>query len=508
LSNHLNTFPDFQNKYAGHDVIVAFQFWFLRRYREVSIVLILNILALGIYVFNISYGSDDYALLFQKCNLIASGRWAAHFIYNYLFMNNYMPVLSPLVGMTVMILAGFELTRLWHIRNFYNRILIMAFFSLYPYTLEMYCFRINVVTVPWAYFLAVLALNQKKGWIASILLCISLGIYQATLGMTVCVWLMTLLFRTTANQNQTQKSLFSQHLKGWAWIILGIASYLLIMKLTTLWGPVNSRIAAGFFSHDPLRNLLKYSFIILLRFSFIPEYVIPWIPKTGVFICVILGTGILLIQSRMRLWFLFVFLILPYAAICHMLPLANPDVPWRISFGLIALLAGLLAVILQHKRFHKIGLVLGSLLIFSFILVDNARMFEQYIQTKRDIAMANRIACRIESLPEYQPGMKFIIVGKTGPVPLTWDRTFSAQTIRDFTLYFSKNRFGLGGCFETSWSKYAIFTNYLQIPLIPENQDMEKTAQQWIKVKGCQPWPHPSSIFTTKDTLVLFLGPS
>jgi hypothetical protein len=318
---------------------------------------------------------------------------------------------------------------------------------------------------------------------------------------------MTLLFRLHANEYRLNKSLLGWHFRGWGWILLGILGYFLIMKITLIGAHTNSRIEEGLFGDDPIRNFLKYGFILFLRLSFIPEYVIPLAPKIGVFLCVVLGTGIILIKSKLRWWVALIVLILPFASISHMLPLANPYVPWRISFGLIVLVAGFLTMILQHKKLQNAGMILGLFLIISFIIVDNARMFEQYIRNQRDIAMANQIACRIESLPGYIPGMKFIIVGDTSPALLTWNGSFTFQTILDFTRYWSQNRFGLTGCFETPWSKYSIFTNYLNLPLSPGNPQAEKTAQEWIRTHECRPWPHPSSVFIADNAVVLFLDP-
>jgi hypothetical protein len=497
-----------RQRFGEHDIPIFLKLWFLRRYREVSIVLGLSILALGIYVFNMTYSTDDYIFLFKDCNMIASGRWAYHFIYNYVCMQNFLPVLSPLAGITAMALAGFELTRLWRIRSFTNRVLVIAVFSLHPYVLEMYNFRIVTVAFPLAYYLALLALNQRKGWIGAILFCISLGIYQATLGVAACAWLMALLFRTHANGYRLNKTLLRRHFEGWGWILLGIAGYFLIMKMTLMHGPVNSRIAAGFWGTDPLRNFLKYTFILFIRLSFIPEYVIPLVPKIGVFLCVVFGAGIILVKSKLRWWAVLILIILPFAAIAHTLPLAYPYLPWRISFGLIVLVTGFLTMILQHHKMHKMGLILGVFLIMSFVVVDNARMFEQYICNQRDIAMATQIACRIESLPEYTPGMKLVIVGDTGPALLTWDRKFTIGAVKDFTRLYIRHRFGLEGCFETPWSKYAIFLNYLQLPLTAGGPTAEKAARQFIEAHGYQSWPHPSSVFIVSDTVILFLNNS
>jgi hypothetical protein len=497
-----------EKRFDEQDILVFLKLWFLRRYREVSIVLGLSILALGIYVFSMTYSPDDYLFLFKRCDFISYGRWVSHFIYNYLCMKNYLPVLSPLVGMTVMALAGFELTRLWRIRHFINRILIITVFTLHPYVLEIYSFRIGTVLFPWAYYLASLALNQRKGWMLSVLFCISLGIYQVTLGFVASAWLMALLFRLHANNYQLDKKLFYRHLAGWGWIVLGILVYFLIVKITLMEGHVNPRLAAGFFGSNLFRNLLKYSFILALRLSFIPEYVFPLIPKLGLFLCTVLGIGVILVKSKLRWPALLILFILPYAAILHVLPITTPYAPWRVSFGLIVLVAGFLGMILQHRQLHKTGLILGLFLVVSFVIVDNAKMFEFYIRNQRDMAMANQIACRIESLPEFRPGMKFIIIGPAEPAPLVWNGKLTVQAIKEFSRLYSRQPFGMEDSFNMAWSKYLIFCDFLQLPLIPTGPESEKAARQFIQTRGSKPWPHPSSVFIADDTVVLFLGPS
>ena len=507
--NYCNIQQRGRRKIGSQDIPIFLKLWFLRRYREVSIVLGLNILALGICVFNMTYGTDDYIHLLKGCDMVSWGRWASHIIYNYLCMQSYLPVLSQLAGITAMVLTGFELTRLWRIRNFINRVLIIAFFSLYPYVIEMYNFRTITAVYPWAYYLALLALNQRKGWIGSLLFCISLGIYQAVLGVAACAWLMALLFQLHANGYQLNKMLLRRHFKGWGWIILGLIGYFLILKMTLVQGDVNSRVSTELVGIVPMVNYMQYASILFIRLSFFPEYVIPLAPKIGVFLCIVLGTGIILVKSKLRWWTILIITILPPSAIVHVLPFAQPYLPWRISFGLIVLITGFLAMILQHKKLHKTGLALGLFLVVSFIIVDNARMFEQYIRNQRDMAMANRIACRIESLQGYTPGMKFVIVGDISPTQGSWwNGKCTIQAIKELYHDYSRERYTLEGSFEKPWSKYAIFINYLQLPLTLGSAEAEKTARQFIQVHGCRPWPHPSSVFIVDNTAVLFLNPS
>jgi hypothetical protein len=104
--------------------------------------------------------------------------------------------------------------------------------------------------------------------------------------------------------------------------------------------------------------------------------------------------------------------------------------------------------------------------------------------------------------------MKLIVMGDTAPALLTWDGKFTVEAINDFNRLYIRHRFGLEGCFETPWSKYEIFLNFLQLPLTAGGGKAAQSAQQFIETHGCQPWPHPSSVFIIDDTVVLFLGPS
>ncbi len=485
------------------NILYGWEMWFLRRWRETAISVGFSVLALGIYVFSMSYSSDDYALLLQRFPIRASGRWGFHIIYNYLCMHNYLPVLSSFVGITGMALAGFELTRLWRIRSFSCRIILILLFSLYPYNLEMYVFRIVSLAFPWSYYLALVSLNQKKGWLRAMLLCLSLGIYQPALGTAMCAWGMSFLICAQNRHFHINKSDLCNHLRGWLWIVLGVVLYGIILKLTLIGVESNSRVDSFFHWKDPLRNICYILFILFIRLSFIPEYVIPLMPKIGIFLIVLMGSGILVWKSRCRWWVILLLIGAPVLAIIHTLPLAEISVPWRVSLGLIIFVLGLWTILWNQYHTKKMSLILGGFLIPVFMIVDNARMYEHHLQDQADQAMANRMAARMESLPDYRKGLKLVIIGDYSEHFKKFDGDICAEKIQDKICEQMQRKFSFGTVFGTRWGKYGILLNFLKLPM-QKGTPRDETGVL-SQCSGRQPWPAPSSVFIKEDKVIIIL---
>jgi hypothetical protein len=62
-----------QNKFS-----VEFREW----KKVILFCLILNVLAYGTYITNITYAVDDYCFVLSKVNNTGSGRWVADFLFN------------------------------------------------------------------------------------------------------------------------------------------------------------------------------------------------------------------------------------------------------------------------------------------------------------------------------------------------------------------------------------------------------------------------------------------
>ncbi len=89
-----------------------------RKWKEVILFcFILNVLAYGTYITNITYAVDDYGHIFTKINHIAHGRWFAGFLYNVVLQKSFMPTLSPLISISCCLLTGIGLCEFWRIKN-------------------------------------------------------------------------------------------------------------------------------------------------------------------------------------------------------------------------------------------------------------------------------------------------------------------------------------------------------------------------------------------------------
>jgi len=165
--------------------------WFLREYQDwkyvFGVCFLLNVLACGTYITNATYAPDDYLSLLAKVDHVASGRWFAGFIYNCLLQANYMPVLTLFICITSYIFTGIGLCKLWGIQKKSLSVAVIALWSLHPYLLDAYNFRMAAALFALVYLMVVAALlwarKGKGGFLLSILLYyLALSTYQAVLG--------------------------------------------------------------------------------------------------------------------------------------------------------------------------------------------------------------------------------------------------------------------------------------------------------------------------------------
>ena len=175
----------------------------LEEYQEWGAVfwisVILNLLAFSGYIVHVTYAVDDYGAVFSNVNHIARGRWFAGFIYNTLFQKNFMPTLSPIIGIVCYTLTGIGLCKLWRVTK-KSRWVVIALWSLHPYLLDAYNFRIATVTFATVYLIAIVALllvpkGRRAFILAIILFYCALSTYQAVAGFVIAAVMIQILMQ-------------------------------------------------------------------------------------------------------------------------------------------------------------------------------------------------------------------------------------------------------------------------------------------------------------------------
>ena len=480
----------------------------------------LNLLAyLGFIVYS-TYSFDDYGYLARGVDHIAHGRWFSGFIHNTLLQKSFIPTLAPIINMTFYILTGIGLCKLWKIPKKTSP-LVIALWSLHPYLLDAYNFRMATINCALVYLITIASLwlvqKGKGAFILSIVLFyFALSTYQVALGFAAAVIMVQLLlmsFRESFSAESIRKCarlLFRYILM----LTLSVVAYLVITKLLFLCLDVNvnARYQAGFISSiDQLKaKLCVVATVLFVRLGPVKEFVLPFVGKLGIFI-VYLGAVLTIIKKTSKLSVIFpVFLwiaLIPLGAISFSLPLESLVLPWRICMGLVVFFVGMFALTQESGSpvIRRTGLAIGGFLVIYFILNNNAILFKQHLTNQRDVFMANRIVAKMQSLEGYRPGMELAIVGKIQKEGFSRAGKDDLEIARGYINYCTIRRYSLTkSAFEADYSKYSFLLNYCELELKKCRPENREKAQKFADKR--KPWPDPSSVFIQEDIVTLILS--
>ena len=482
----------------------------------------LNLLAYLGFIVHFTYAVDDYGYFFSEVNHIAHGRWLAGFIYNILLQKSLLPTLSPIIAILFFVLTGIGLCKLWNV-NQKTSLPVVLLWSLHPYLLDTYNFKIATVNCAVTYLIATAALffatKGKRDFIFSIgLLYLALSIYQVAMGFVIAVVMMQVLlmcFRENFSAASIREGgkLFLRYMILFA---VSVAVYLVITKLIFMFSDVevNSRLEAGFISNMEQfkAKLCVVATVLFVRLGPIKEFILPFTGKLAIFavyLCAILTlmkrTHKLNVIGAVLVW----LALIPLGAISFSLPLEDLSLPWRVCMGLVVFFAGMAALTQESDSLliRQTGLALSSFLIICFIFNNNTILYKQHLTNQNDFIMGNRIIAKIQSLDGYQPGMALAIVGRIQKENFSKEGKGNSEIVRDYIKHSSVRRYSLArSAFETDWSKYSFLLNYMNLELKP--CDSEKLDQVRRLCTDRNPWPDPSSVFIENKTVVLILSQS
>ncbi len=200
--------------------------------------LFIGILAHGYMLTNKLPNIDDYISMFHYGGGYTSGRWFLALLGNLLFRLDGNYSLPFFNGSIFIILLSLACTIFLKVFDFQNRWVKRVFASLfiafptitatfgYMFTAPFYGFAVLLMAV--AFYLL---LSYKYGFLCSIILiCCSLGIYQAYWGLIAGFLLLYLITQCMEDQT-TLKELISLALKSFVTLLLGVILYLIVNSI-------------------------------------------------------------------------------------------------------------------------------------------------------------------------------------------------------------------------------------------------------------------------------------
>jgi len=480
----------------------------------------LNILAYLGYIVHFTYAVDDYGLIFTKANHIAHGRWFAGFIYNILLQKSFMPSLAPIIAMTCYILTGIGFCKLWNTSK-KTSLLVIALWSLHPYLLDAYTFRISTILFSVVYLIAVTSLSLvskgKRGFaVAVVLFYLTLSSYQVTLGFAVSVVMVQVLltsYRDDFSKDSIRKAIHLLSSYGFM-LVLSVAGYLVITKLLffILDVEVNPRFQQGVIS-DLGHLKIKAGFVMVVLFARLmplKEFVLPFMGKLVMFV-VTLGAIVTVMKRPSKisrrllviLWLIFI----PLGAVLFTLPLESLSLPWRTCMGLVVFFVGMLALTQESNLLliRRTGITCACFLIVYFILNNNTIIYKHHLTNQKDFIMGTRIISKIQSLEDYQPDMELAVLGRVPKHEFSIEGKGLLEILHGYIKHCSVQRYSITrSAFQADYSKYAFLLKYLNLELKECSPDSLERAR--VALKDKLPWPDPSSVFIHDDIVVVVLS--
>lgn len=455
---------------------------------------------------------DNLVQLINTMDLASSGRWfqktAAAISTDF-----SMPWVNGLLTIFYTSITTVLLADLFQIKGKIFAFLLGAQMVTYPSVGVLMPYMGSHDAYALAALLMVIALRilirHKWGIIPAIVLCVlSLGIYQGYFGFVAALCLGFLIYHGITQPTFEWKALFRMALRMLLFLGASMAIYLIITKvvfgdqLTTYYG-INEM---GSLSLRELPGLIANAYGSFFGYYFADPFMyrmpwtVPFLWMTGLLLVAFILTGIFKTKSssfKKGLLVLFVVLF-PLAVNLIYLMSGNEPVGLRMLYGYMAVPVLLLALLerIVHRQplTWKQPLVLAlttcivltlSISVYNSFITTNRAYFKLALDYENIHAYTNRVAMRIEEVPEYHRRRKIVFVGD--PVIATeFTEQLNAPDLDEF---------GLPRYLSRTYSFYLFPSHFLGMNnAIHYYQENEENQTVQNIVKGMPIYPHPESI--------------
>ena len=243
-------------EYIAEDAAAA-----VRRNKNVLLPAMLFSAAAYMFVFtNKLLNLDEIAGLFGKGETLSSGRWALY-LTSFIFPDYSMPWINGLLCVAMLSISAALIVSLLGIKDPVYQALFAGLFVTFPSQIITFSYMFTCAPYALAVLMAVISVyftirNGKGGYIAGvILLCLSLGIYQAyiSLAASLCV---LLLIKRLMREECTARDTLIRGAVYLGWLIGSLAAYYIVTLI------VEAAMASGYQSYSvtsglaPLRSLI------------------------------------------------------------------------------------------------------------------------------------------------------------------------------------------------------------------------------------------------------------
>lgn len=462
-------------------------------------VLVVNLLAFGFEMTNLTIHHDDIWQLFIQDDIIGHylGRFGLGWSHYRLQNAHIMPFLQLLEGVVFMSLYGLVISYLWGLKRTTDIVIISSIVCVFPFMAQMFSY--NALTAPYAFahlLSAIAVLLSIRATIvsmvtAALLYTVVFSIYQSLIANAATIfilWFLSALLFANKPEELSLKAVSKPLFGALVSVLAGGLVYITIISFMDLDFDSYQNAGDAFNLQPKTSPLYAITKIFKGAYSFFlwPEYYFPnYLKRLQLVLLVIASILCVWIPKSKLLKILAPIILLITFFSPRLLQLIHADGHYHnLTLTAYAVtISGFIMIIFKANIIilRNLSIILTSILIAGYIIQCNWISTVNYLNTLAHYTTLNQVITRVRSLPEEWDGKKVIAFGK-----YNMKQEYPYITTTGVATEY------IGGKISTSLNNLARLMRDEITFVTPAEQTSTQGVLEFAKSHPV--WPHPKSV--------------
>ena len=399
----------------------------VRRNKTALLSAALFSLAAYMFVFtNKLLNLDEVAGLFGKGETLSSGRWALY-LTSFLFPDYSMPWINGLLSVLMLSVSAAVIVSLFRIERDVNKVLFAALFVTFPSQIITFSYMFTCAPYALAVLTAVLSVvltlkgGKGKFILAALLLCFSLGIYQAYITIPASLYVVCAI-RDTAKEEKSIQSILKNGLRCIVNMVLALVLYFVINRLVMHFAVTEYNSYASAAWNTDIRSLLsglRTAYTAFLGYFYKGYYhLAPTRSSMLVHILALLVSAIAAVlwlvrckDRGRRILFLALLAVFPLSVNCIYVISSQRHTLMLLGFTSVYLLMICLTELMDAKKLKNALTVCLSLILVCNVFYANRIYLKMKLEYEEAFSFYSGLITRVKSTEGYDADTMLIITG-------------------------------------------------------------------------------------------------
>ena len=484
----------------------------VRRNKTALVSAALFSLAAYMFVFtNKLLNLDEVAGLFGKGETLSSGRWAL-WLTSFIFPDYSMPWINGLMCVLMLSVSAALIVSLLEIRTPVFQALFAGLFVTFPSQIITFSYMFTCAPYALAVFMAVLSvyygLKENKGEkiLAAVLLCLSLGIYQAYITLAASLYVVYFIRQTVCTEKSVKKILKDGVMCIFS-MLSALALYFIINRLVMRFAATEYNSYASDAMNTDIRSLLsglRVAFTAFFGYFYKGYYhLAPTKFSMLLHILALIAAAVLTLlwlkkcKDRERKILLMAMLaVFPISVNCIYIISSQRHTLMLLGFTSVYLLMICLAETMDAKKLRCALSVCLALMLVCNIFYSNSIYLKMKLEYEEAYSLYSTMISRVKSTEGYDADTMLIITGDAEEKNLV----YHADEID------TSDMVGLMEGLLNIYSRYDFIKYYVGYDYKPIDWEKWGELDKMDEVKKMPVYPYEGSVKKFGDYMVVHLG--